>query len=114
MDDELSAKELDFLWKSDPLDSSEKVKNSPPLDFTWGGIVEEAPRYVRTIKFAAGVILPLVTTPALSRGYIERGANDLLLCETSSPGDGWPDTLTITGIANSIEEADRWINDESN
>jgi hypothetical protein len=106
MENYLSAKELEYLWTSDA-DASSKMGTR--IRITWAGVVEDKPKYVRSISLGTSVTLQLVTTPKLKRGYFPRGAGDYLLCEITNQTGSQEAVLTIAGIEKAVEDADSWI-----
>src|SRR3954465_14676320 len=109
MDDPLSSLELQSYWTSGPPDSKATVYELDPLPITWGGVVQEAPRYIRDIRLQADVVIQIVTTPKLNRGYIPRGAYDYLLSEIEDRGNNQDALLIFAGIYRTMEDADTWI-----
>lgn len=109
MDDAQDTKSVEYLWTSNPLDSEATVKAWPPLPVLLAGIVNVQPRYIRDVKLKVSVIIQLVTTSTLKRGYITRGVNDYLLCEIESQENSQEATLTFVGVRKILEDADVWI-----
>lgn len=113
MDDLQSTKGSDYIWTSNPLDTEETIKEKPPLPVSLAGIVEEKPRYIRDVNLKDGVIIQMVTTPTLERGYIARGVDDYLLCEIDDQENSQGAILNFVGVHKSVEGADAWITEPS-
>jgi hypothetical protein len=109
MDDAQNTKSVEYLWTSNPLDSEATVREWPPLPVLLVSIVDAEPRCIRDVKLKVGVIIQLVTTSTLKRGYITRGVNDYLLCEIESQEDSQEATLTFVGVRKILDDADVWI-----
>jgi hypothetical protein len=109
MDDVQDAKSVEYLWTSNPLDNEATVKEWPLLPILFLDIVDAKTRYIRDVKLKVGVIIQVVTTSTLKRGYITRGVNDYLLCAIESQADSPEATLIFVGVCKILEDADAWI-----
>ncbi len=109
MDDSQATKDVEYLWTSNPLDSEATVKAWPPLPVLLANIVDAEPRYIRDVKLKVGVIIQVVTTSTLKRGYITRGVNDYLLCAIESQADSPEATLIFVGVHKLLDDADAWV-----
>ncbi len=113
MDAPQDVKRLEYLWTSSPLNSGEPIKERPPLLVSFLGVVQEEPRYIRTVNLQPGVFIQIVTTPTLKRGYFPRAANDFLLCEIDSREDSQEATLAFVDVDKTLEDADTWLAEAS-
>ncbi len=109
MNDLQGAKHLEYLWTSHPHDSVETIREQPPLLVSFLGVVQEKPRYIRDVDLKVGIIIQMVTTSMLKRGYFPRAADDFLLCEVDSQEDSQEATLTFVDVHTTAEDADAWI-----
>jgi hypothetical protein len=113
MNDPQDTRDLECLWTSNPLDSDHTIQEWEPLPVSWGGVVREEPSYIRDISPRPGVVLQLVTTRMLERGYLPRGVDDYLLCKIDDKGDGSGATLTFVNMCRTLAEADAWLTEPS-